>query len=409
MKFLPFVATAVATSLVALAAHAAYVVQPGVVDSPDVSLTRTTYMVSDGSDPLDQFRITRVQASWGHKPLILHAPLGYDVDWYQIHTGSEYRKSFLGSLARLGFDVWVVDDRLSRQAPGYCEQNGCQAMLDWTLQTRIDDSRLTRQLLLQHYPSTTPIVIGGFSGGALYAQAVVNAFPDDYVGLFLWNGTLVAGATQQAYSEPTCQLLDSLVTQGLGFDPSPQILTALYQLLSVSPSGLSPFANSGNPALQFLDDELAQLGITSATNQDVFYVVHTQHLNNPNWATPGFFFFQGDLNQGFAVADTAQVLQVGSLIDSYGSVTTLRDIHCALAGDTTYTDSLSAFTGSVFALGTAGGLGPELGHALAQYTNAETLGPFVEPAYGEADRYFHLQRTQLVDIPFANWAWALYH
>lgn len=401
-------ALALFATLTSVPSYAAYTIQSAAVDTPDTSLTRTTYELQEGTDPLNQFRVTRVKATWGHKPFILHAPFGYDVDWYQISPNSEYQKSLLGSLARLGFDVWVIDDRLSRQPPGSCEQSGCLAMSNWTIQTRVNDSRFVRQLIHDHYPVNVPLVIGGFSGGAAYAQAVVNEHPNDYVGLFLWNGTLLGDATQQAYTQNTCDFLTVLVSLGVVFDPSPQLLAAMYQLLSLDPDGLSPFAGSGDPALQFLDDKLMEMNITQATNREVFYVVHTEHLENPNWPTPDFFFLQGDTTQGFTVADTAQVMQLGNLIDSYGSVTTLRDIQCALAGETTYTANVSAFTGSVLAMGTGGGLGSLLPHTLSLYTNADVQEPSIVSAYGEVDRYFHPQRNLLVDIPFAQWAWPLY-
>ncbi len=373
-------------------------------DHPALGVTRTKMQIQQGSDPLNRFAVTRVRGLLGHKPLILHAPFGYGIEWLELTETSNYRQSFVGSLATLGFDVWVIDDRLSKQAPGTCEVTGCPAMGGWTLQTRVDDAEFVRGLVLDHYPPGQKLVIGGYVGGAMFAQATVNAHPTHYAGLFLWEGTLVAGEVTQAYVASSCGVLQYLTGIGVYADPSTQLFKLLFQLKVADPTGVSPLP--GLPGLEFLAVKLAELGIENATNDQVFYVINTQHLDNPNWPTPSYFFFKGTPS-GFSTAVLSRILKIESLVDSYASLVTLRDITCALAGDPTYTANLGAFQGKVLALGSQGGFGAELAETEGHYTNASfTLA--VNGTFGESDRFFHPLRALYADLPFALWAATVY-
>lgn len=377
-----------------------YAITATVIDNPAAGLTRTKHTVQQGTDPLNVFGVTRVKSSYSHKPVILHGPFGYDYRWYELTETTNYRKSFLGSLATLGFDVWVIDDRLSKQAPGTCEVTGCLAMGDWTVQTRVDDAEFVRGLVLGAYGLNQKVVIGGYVGGAMFAQATVNAFPDHYAGLFLWEGSMVADSAQQAFSAPNCGLLQFVTSLGIYSDPTPQIFALLFQLKQADPTGISPVP--GIPGLEFLAAKLAELGIVNATNDQVFYVVSTQHLNNPNWPTPSFHFLAGD-STGVDFASEPRYLKIGGIVDAYASLTTIRDITCGLAGDTTYTDNLAAFEGKVLALGAHGGFGAELEFTEAAYENAD-YDVFVNEDFGESDRFFNPHRFLLADVPFAIWA-----
>lgn len=369
---------------------------------PTLGLTKTKYLVQNGSDPMNRFAVTRVRSSHAEHPVILHGPFGYGIEWYELNERPGYRRSFIGSLATLGFDVWVIDDRLSKQVPGTCEVTGCPAMGDWTVQLRIDDAEFVRQLVLDEYTPSQKIVIGGYVGGAMFAQATVNAHPDHYAGLFLWEGTMVAGPETQAYAAPSCALLEFVTsTLGIYYDTTPQLFALMFQLAATDPDGLSPLPFI--PGLEFLADKLTELGITNATNQEVYYVITTQHLDNPNWATPDFIFLAGDVENGFTYASEERYNLVAGILDPYASLVTLRDLTCAFAGETTYTDNLDAFTGKVLALGGTKGFGDELEVTMPLYTNATTQ-IFVNENFGESDRFFHTHRALFADVPFAAWA-----
>ena len=103
-------------------------------DHPSAEIERTTIAVQAGSDPLNRFRIVRLQAQGpalhDANPLMLLSPFGFPVEFWEITESGDYNDAFAPQVALAGHDVWLVDSRLADAEAGECESGAvdCSAM-----------------------------------------------------------------------------------------------------------------------------------------------------------------------------------------------------------------------------------------------------------------------------------------
>src|SRR5690606_7999286 len=227
------------------------------------------------------------------------------------------------------YDVWLVDNRLAAAASGECESGAvdCSAMVDWGVQTAVDDALFVRSLIEFASPRARP-VIGGFSGGSSAALATINAQPKEFRGLFLWEGTLVSFDPDiQSRNAVFCQADQDALDAGVVYDASVQGFQTLFQLATVAPTDPTPIPVFP-PGTSNLGALLFALTVPDPPKALNF--------------TVGFIRFVGD---PFAETLTHSVLdralKLGPLSGNYAPVAFIRDSHCGMAGlDDTFVDRL---------------------------------------------------------------------
>ncbi len=355
---------------------------------PSDNLVKTTYVVATGEGPLDKVGVSRVRRTDPESlkgPLLLHAPLGYTTAWYELNEGSEYNDSFLGSLAKRGWDVWVVDDRRFDVPPGSCETGAvdCSAANTWNIQTRVDDAEFVRSTMISaQWPGVKP-AIGGYVGGAIFATASVNAYPDAYSGLIAWQGsTYLNDPAEVGYAGFWCANIPS---QGIA--PN-SLLQAVVGLATAAPNEASPIA----PGFGFP---------VETTNEEIYFILFTRHFDSPEWGTPTFKFFTSvDDENGapiaFKYAERDRVNLTASIADTYISFSTFSDLYCGLGQqNSTHYENLGAYDGRTLLMGSEFGFGNGV-VALSTLLNGDVTLDIL-PDYGESDRFMSVDRADLAD------------
>ncbi|MGC4091026.1 MAG: hypothetical protein QM756_24755 [Polyangiaceae bacterium] len=380
-------------ALLAATAFSAYQIVSTDVTRPTPTLERVVHQVQVGSSPLNRFAITHVSKRHGHADgsLILLSPFTLPGAFYEISEAGGYGQSAAARLAESGVDVWLVDQRRTKLAPGSCESGAadCSALLDWDFNAFTTDALFA--LSLQKRQGCGKPVIGGFSAGSNAALATINRAPGEFAGVFLYEGTFYTeDPTIRAHNDGACTQLETLLSQGVPFDPSAAVPGAVLQLAAAAPSAPSPFPFF--PA--------------GTTNQlSMFYVFGSPPPPGALSPTPNFVRCITDFStQSFVYTNEARLKLAGPLFDNYAALPALRDLACGLAGrDDTHYENLGAFRGKALVFVEGTGFGP------AMFDTAGLFGPRVDvtidshPELGEADPYFHRDWQNVFLKPLSRW------
>lgn len=364
----------------------AYEVVSADVTHPHPSLERVKYEVSAGGGPLDEFSIIRVRRRSGPPghPLILLSPYALPGEFYEISETS-YARSAAGALARRGYDVWLVDHRHTGLAPGSCESGAidCSAMAGWDFDAFSSDALFALSLLKTE--NAEKPVIGGFSAGANAAIASVNRAPQEFAGLFAYEGTFyTTDPAIVAHNDAVCTNTEAALASGAAYDPSVAVLGLVLREAAADPT--APFALPIFPA--------------GTTNQQALLAVYGAPPPPGALApTADFVRLRADPNaQTLLYSNQDRLELLGPLFDNYGSIAAVRDLACGLAGrDTRHYANLGEFEGHVLASVAGTGFGPAMFDTLTLFDDAASVTVEQYPELGEADPYFHesFQRTFL--------------
>jgi hypothetical protein len=362
-----------------------YRIQGIQVTSPAPGLIRTQLTVQIGDNALNRIHVTRLNKPLGilRDPVMLAGPFGFGMELYEITDGT-YGQSLVGTLANAGYDVWVTDDRTTGNLQlGTCDTGAvdCSVMKTWDLEAKVEDETFTRSLVRLFHPFQNPAITGQV-GGAIAAIATVNAHPNDYAGLFSYQGAIVSNdPAVQAYDAPFCGLLASLLAADVFFDDSSAPLIALSQAAQSDPNGSAP-ANLGLPP--------------GLSNLQALLLVLTIHSPSPNFPMPDWITVNGNFEAGTLTYTSLQALfGFNPLYTTFLPVATFKDALCQLAGtETTYSGNLGAFRGDVLFFGSDLAFGPAGADNVALFTHAHTRRAIeVTGSRGELDLIFNRDRA----------------
>lgn len=364
-------------------------------DFPGAGLVRTTLTVQDGPVELNRFRVVRLErADCGRPadpPVMLLSPFGFPVEYWQIPDDGGVSSGFAPQLALAGYDVWLVDSRLAAAAPGSCESGevDCSPLADWGMQTAVEDALFVRTLVRMAHPSVKP-VIGGLSGGSSTALATANARPQQFSGLFLWEGTLLSlDPATRARNAAFCQADLAAIASGMHYDGSVQGFQTIFELATVAPTQSTP--------IPVFPPGTSNLGA-------LLFALTQPDPNNPLNFTDTFVRFVGDpFTETLAYSNLERVLALGPLIGSYAPMAFIRDSHCSMAGlDTSFVDRLDKFPGRVLVYAEGMGFNQMMLDTAGALENADVTVDY-QPTFGESDRYFHDDWQQLALAPLVAW------
>ncbi len=371
----------------------AYDVVSADVSHPHPALERVEYHVQVDHEALNRFSITHVSQAHGRHgdPVLLLSPFLLPGSFYEISESGGYAQSAAGELARAGYDVWLVDQRRTRLAPGSCESGtDCSAMASWNFQTYSDDALFALSLLKAFNPYQKPVV-GGFSAGANTTLATINRAPQEFAGAFLYEGTFFTeDPAIVAHNDTICTTLDSAISAGGLFDPSVAVLGQTLQLAHANPSGPSPFP--------FFPPG-------TSNEQSMFYVFGTPPPAGALSPTATFVRTIVDFGaQKFVYTNEQRLELVGPLFDSYGSLAALRDLSCGLAGrDDTYYRNVGRFRGDVLIFVEGTGFGQAMFDTASLFEHAHHVSIDHHAELGEADPYFGFRWKQTFLKPLQDW------
>ena len=377
----------------ALNTFGAYDIRSADVSHPGSSLERVVYQVEVGHQSLNRFAITHVRKEHGANKggLLLLSPFLLPGAFYEISETGDYTKSAAAELAKDGYDVWLVDQRRTQLAPGSCESGAdCSAMAGWNFQAYSDDALFALSLLKAENPYGKPVV-GGFSAGANSALATVNRAPNEFAGVFLYEGTFYTqDPAIRAHNDTICTSLQGAIAGGGLFDPSSAVLGEVLTLAHTNPSGLSPI-----PAFP-----------PGTTNeQSMFYVFGTPPPVGALSPTATFVRTIVDFSaQKFVYTNEQRLELAGPLFDNYGSLAALRDLSCGLAGrDDTYYRNVGNYRGNLLVFVEGTGFGPAMFDTASLFDHASDVDIEQHPELGEADPYFGFKWKQTFLKPLEDW------
>ena len=198
-----------------------------------------------------------------------------------------------------------------------------------------------------------------------------------------------------ALNQGFCALQESLLNNGVIFDGQGLVIfKQIAALAENDPEGISPLA----PVFGLPSD---------LTNFQLFvFALNTPAPGPATTPVPNYALAIGDFQTStLAFADAARLLADIREFSSYSPNAAVRDISCSLAGtDTTYTNNLHAFQGSVLAIGGGRGFGPYMQDNLNLFSNAHVSFLLTEP-FGHVDHIFlptPLHRLY-VELPILTW------
>jgi pimeloyl-ACP methyl ester carboxylesterase len=363
------------------------------VSHPHPSLERVEYHVEVEHQALNRFSITHVSKSHGGNagPVLLLSPFSLPGQFYEISETGDYAKSAAGELAKAGYDVWLVDQRRTGLPPGACESGrDCSAMAGWNFDAYSQDALFALSLLKAFNPHRKPVV-GGFSAGANAALATVNRAPNEFAGVFLYEGTFFTeDAEISLHNDALCTTLEGAIAGGALFDPTTAVLGQVLQLAQAAPSAPSPFP-------------FFPPGTTN--QQSMFFVFGAPPPAGALAPTAGFVRNIVDFPAQKFVYTNAQRLQlVGPLFDNYGSLAAVRDLSCGLAGrDDSHYDDVDRFRGNVLVFVEGTGFGQAMFDTAGLFEHAHDVDIDYHPELGEADPYFGFAWKQTFLKPLEKW------
>lgn len=358
------------------------------------NLIKTITTVQVGSNPLNRFLMTRVVKNVPGDALkgtlLLLPPLGSGFQNYEVGDGGDYDKSFAGFFANRNFDVWGYSQRVQGLTAGTCESNAadCSAMADWGLQTIIDDVSFIRQQIELAHPGEKPMV-GGLSLGSIASIATVNAYPNDYAGAILIDGTLYdENEDVRAINANFCAGFEALLANGVFYDGQG---TPGFKLIShlahVDPAGLSPIP--GFPP--------------GFTNHQAFVATMSAPPVSPTTPRPGYNFLAGSVAEDrFFYANESLVhANIAKFVD-YVATRTIRDVSCSMAGERTFSNNLQSFAGDVIIFAGGNGFGTGMIDTANLMTSANITLNY-NAAYGHVDHVFSQNHAQEIEHPVLKW------
>ncbi len=274
---------------------------------------------------------------------------------------------------------------------GSCEAGAldCSGMAAWDIQSMVDDAAFIRQWIELQHPETG-VVVGGLSLGAMLAIATVNAHPDDYDGLFVWEGMLYSEDPQVGgLSGAYCTALQAAIDGGVMFDGvSLNLFKSLGQFAEHTPTGLTPIALFP----PFFSNHLAMVAALCVPTDGPF-----------SQPVPGYVLAAGSPEiDSLSFASDARVLHSARRLYNYLPIAMLRDLHCSLAGlDDRYVADLGEFSGPVLALGAGHGYGPFMQDQLDLFGSSDVTMRY-QPDFGHVDHFWSPRHQMLVEQPIMD-------
>lgn len=368
--------------------------------SDDVGpLVRSEWIVQVGPNPIDTFRMTRLARDVPDDQLkgsMLFLPsLGTSFALYEQRD----EIGFLGSsiaeyFALRGYDIYGYSPRFEGVPAGTCELGvfDCSVMAGWDLQSMVDDISFVRDHIESIHPGGE-VVAGGLSLGGILAVAVANADGARYEGVFPWEGMLLsADPAVQGLNVGYCNDAQAVVGAGITFDAAGNgIFKTVAQHAASKPQGLTPIP----------------LFPPFLTNHQVLVGGLATPTPGPiSMPVPGYILTAGDPVAGelFFASEARLLRNVLTGFNDYTPTAVIRDIPCALAGiDTTHTNNLAAFTGSVLMIGGGQAFGAFMQDQLDAFTGSSDRELLLETDFGHVDHVFHPRHRKYVERPILRW------
>ncbi|HTG85956.1 MAG TPA: hypothetical protein VL907_02935 [Pyrinomonadaceae bacterium] len=357
-------------------------------------LNKTVTKVQEGNNTLDRFTMSKVVKPLPNEAIkaviLLMPPLGSGFQNYEVGENGDYNNSFVAFFARRNFVVFGYSQRVNDLTAGSCESGAidCSPMANWGLQTIVDDAEFIRQQIASEYPGVK-IVVGGLSLGSLASLAVLNAHPNDYAGAILVDGTIYdTDANVRAINQNFCNQFEGALAAGVYYDgqnaPGFKLINQLAQVAPNAPSPIPGFP----PGL---------------TNHQVWVLALSAPPVSPVTPRPGYFNAAGSFVEDrlFFANESLVHANIATFVD-YTTIKSLRDLGCGLAGETTFTNNLSAFSGPVIMFAAGHGFGSAMFDTAQLMTSADVTINFKEQ-YGHVDYLFATKHQQQLEHPILTW------
>jgi pimeloyl-ACP methyl ester carboxylesterase len=364
------------------------------INLPLGKLLLTETVIQDGPLPINRFRMYRLRRAVlpSKGALLLLPSLGNNFQMYLFDESGDRAKSFAAFFARLGYEVWGYSPRETGIQPGDCGGVlDCSPVLQWSLQTVVDDVTHIRSQIAAALPGKKT-VIGGLSLGAISSLAVVNQHPFDYDGLLAWEGSHVSdNPAVQAHNLGFCNQFTGLVGAGIAVDDqSLPFVKLVAQLAMAAPNDPFAIPVPGFPP-----------GLTN--HQAFVFILSTPNPIAPS-PRPGFITAAGNFSTDtLFFSDDARL--AGS-IGVFNDVTANRvgqDFYCSLAGvETGYSANLANFTAPAMIIKAGQGFGQIMDELPGKLGSASVTQTGIE-FFAHVDHLGSAGHRFVLEIPISLW------
>lgn len=372
----------------------------GTGETREGGLIRTESLIQAGANPLDRFRMTRLvkngPAGQLQGSILFLPPLGLTFAGFyeQRDPNGAPGSSIAEFFAQRNFDVYGYSPRFEGIPAGTCQAGlfDCSVMGTWDLQSMLDDIAFIRSEIERLHPGTK-IVAGGASLGGILAVAVANAAPEDYDGVFPWEGMLYSPDPQvRALNQGYCAADEAQLAAGAVYDGvSTNVFREVTRQAELSPGG---------------PNMIPLFPPTLTGHQTLVALVSTPTPGPVTMPVPNYIQMNGSLAQDrlFYASDERVFQDVRSFLN-YAPNILVRDINCSLAGtETDYTSNLGNFHGAVLMIGGGRGFGAYMDGQLAQFTGTTDKTLRLEPDFGHIDHFMTRFHRAYVERPIYHWA-----
>lgn len=365
--------------------------------SRDGRLVRTEWTIQVGADPLDQFKMIRlrknVPAQSLNSSILFLPPAGFTFTFYeQRDPDGAIGSSIAEFFALRNYDVYGYSPRMDGVPAGACEAGAldCSAMASWGVQSMVEDATFIREQIEALHPGSA-VFVGGFSQGALLTIAVANAHPDDYAGIFPWDGFMYSNDPGVvAYSESNCTALEAALDVGIYFDGVTfNFIQQLGKVAAQAPAAGTP--------VRLLPPVLSN-------HQALVAVLSTTTPGPLSMPVPGYILANGSLAEDrlFFAAETRLFESANRLYD-YFPLAALRDWHCSIAGlDDRFVANLGSFDAPVLAIGAGHGWGAYMEDQLGLLGSTDVSFLF-QPDFGHVDHFWSEDHRSYIERPILRW------
>jgi len=357
-------------------------------------LSKTVTTVQEGNNSLDRFLMTEVSKPLPNEGIrgviLMMPPLGSGFQNYEVGENGDYNNSFVAFFARRNFVVFGYSPRVQGLTAGSCESGAidCSPMADWGLQTVVDDATFIREQIALKYPGVK-IVVGGLSMGSISSQALLNAHPNDYAGAILIEGTVHdTNAAVRAVNANFCAFFEAQLAGGVYYDgqnaPGFKFLNYLARTAPNAPSMIPGFP----PGI---------------TNHQAWVLGLSAPPLSPVTPRPGYFNLAGNFLEDRLFFANEQLVQDNIAgFNDYTPTRAFRDLNCGLAGETTFTNNLGDYTGSVIMFAGGHGFGSAMLDTAQLMSSADVTINF-KADYGHVDYVLSTKHLHEFEHPIFNW------
>jgi len=381
-------------------------------------VNRTTYIVQEGEDSLNRFRIIRLSkreaAGTQKKQLMMIAGSAFGSDFFMKPGANDKRsETVAGFIVRKGVDVWMIDSRYTVH-PG----NGFSTCLfdkkclgdertkEWDADMYASDV-LFAAGMVREQTDQKPILFGHSLGGMI-GEIVMMRAPHLFDGAIIHDSFLRSSKKEiHDINQGPYLRFKRLYDEGVYLDTEQNPFFHAVAKKMTNPWINSALVVAGIGSIGFFQSVIANSGVNLALETGIrYFSTHYDELFPEN--VPGYKYSSGDI-WSYDYAESADSLAMMQGLDMWMGVPLHMDLYACLAdaeecNGKYVPDENNMFRAPIFMIGCGKGFGTGDGRYMKEglrlfATPADQVSWKYFPDYAHADNYTAPEKRQeLADL-----------